>query len=190
MNRTIWVVAAAFLLALAAQAQQARSEVHPVSDVVRQLLARQSQNIIAAVEELPAEKFDFRPTPQQMTFAHLVTHMAESNTLLCSRIGNVSAPPQVKLVDTDKKPKLVEGLRQSFDFCSRALDKVDDSKLAETINVFGAKRVSRVAAMFALTNDWADHYSAAAMYLRLNGLLPPTAKNAGPQSRETPNKPK
>ena len=31
-------------------------------------------------------------------------------------------------------------------------------------------------ALIALTNDWADHYSAAAMYLRLNGLLPPTAQ--------------
>ena len=27
-----------------------------------------------------------------------------------------------------------------------------------------------------LTNDWADHYSSAAMHLRLNGLLPPTAQ--------------
>jgi hypothetical protein len=31
--------------------------------------------------------------------------------------------------------------------------------------------------LIALTNDWADHYSAAAMYLGLNGLLPPTAKS-------------
>jgi hypothetical protein len=31
--------------------------------------------------------------------------------------------------------------------------------------------------LIALTpNDWADHYSAAAIYLRLNGVLPPTAK--------------
>jgi len=27
-----------------------------------------------------------------------------------------------------------------------------------------------------LPSSWADHYGAAAMYLRLNGLLPPTAK--------------
>ncbi len=26
------------------------------------------------------------------------------------------------------------------------------------------------------TGDWADHYSQVAIYLRLNGLLPPTAK--------------
>ena len=34
----------------------------------------------------------------------------------------------------------------------------------------------RAFALIALTNDWADHYSSAAMYLRLNGLLPPTAQ--------------
>jgi hypothetical protein len=28
----------------------------------------------------------------------------------------------------------------------------------------------------ATTADWADHYSQQAIYLRLNGLLPPTAK--------------
>jgi hypothetical protein len=27
--------------------------------------------------------------------------------------------------------------------------------------------------------DWADHYGASAMYLRLNGILPPTAKKSG-----------
>src|SRR5437762_1785436 len=30
--------------------------------------------------------------------------------------------------------------------------------------------------LIALANGWADHYSAAATYLRLNGLLPPTAQ--------------
>jgi hypothetical protein len=30
--------------------------------------------------------------------------------------------------------------------------------------------------MTATTADYADHYSQMAIYLRLNGLLPPTAK--------------
>ena len=30
--------------------------------------------------------------------------------------------------------------------------------------------------MFVTVEDWADHYSQLAIYLRLNGLLPPTAK--------------
>jgi hypothetical protein len=40
----------------------------------------------------------------------------------------------------------------------------------------GGRQGPRAFALIALTNDWADHYSAAAMYLRLNGLLPPTAR--------------
>ena len=30
--------------------------------------------------------------------------------------------------------------------------------------------------MTIATGDWADHYSQVAIYLRLNGILPPTAK--------------
>ena len=67
-------------------------------------------------------------------------------------------------------------LKASFDFCTMALTKVDDSKLGETIQAYGGREAPRAWALIALTNDWADHYGAAAMYLRLNGLLPPTAQ--------------
>jgi hypothetical protein len=30
----------------------------------------------------------------------------------------------------------------------------------------------------ALASGWADHYAAAAQYLRLNGILPPSAQKA------------
>jgi hypothetical protein len=32
--------------------------------------------------------------------------------------------------------------------------------------------------MISITDDWADHYSTQAAYLRLNGILPPTAQPA------------
>jgi hypothetical protein len=34
---------------------------------------------------------------------------------------------------------------------------------------------TRAFALIAFTNDWADHHGSAAMYLRSNGMLPPTA---------------
>ena len=78
--------------------------------------------------------------------------------------------------DTDSKDKLVAALKASFDFCSDALAKMDDSKLAETTEVFGGKQVTRAWISLILAGAWADHYAEAAMYLRLNGVLPPTAK--------------
>jgi uncharacterized damage-inducible protein DinB len=148
---------------------------NPVSSVVREILPRQQKNLIAAVEEMPANKFDYKPTPQQMSFAHLVMHIAQSNNYLCAKIGDVPAPKGPELKETDGKDKLLTALKSSFDFCTTALGKVDDSKLGDTIQAYGGREAPRAWALIALTNDWADHYGAAAMYLRLNGLLPPTA---------------
>jgi hypothetical protein len=78
--------------------------------------------------------------------------------------------------DTDSKEKRVTALKASFDFCAEALAKMDDSKLTETTEGFGGKQVTRAWLSLILAGAWADHYAEAAMYLRLNGVLPPTAK--------------
>jgi uncharacterized damage-inducible protein DinB len=149
---------------------------NPVSTVVRESLSRRQKNLVAAAEEMPADKYDFKPTPQQMSFAKLVMHIAESNNYLCAKISDSPEPKAAELKETDGKDKLVAALKASFDFCNTTLAKVDDSKLGDTVELYGGRKGPRAFAMFALTNDWADHYSAAAMYLRLNGLLPPTAQ--------------
>jgi len=170
MKRTI-----CFVLFLAATSALAQDK-NPVTSVVKEILPRRQRNLVAAVEEMPADKFAYKPTEQQVTFGHLVLHIVESNNSLCSTIGDlpeVKAP--VPLKESDGKEKLVAALKASFDFCTAALAKVDDSKLADEVEMYGRKG-TRAFALIALTNDWADHYSSAAMYLRLNGMLPPTAQ--------------
>jgi len=70
----------------------------------------------------------------------------------------------------------VAGLKASFEYCSTALDKVDDSKLGDQMMLFGNRPFSRAAVLIVLSDDWYDHYGAEATYLRLNGILPPTAQ--------------
>ena len=149
---------------------------NPVTSVVKEILPHQQKNLVAAVEEMPADKFGYKPTEQQMTFGHLVLHIIGSNNHLCSTIGDVPELKAQPLTESDAKDKLVAALKASFEFCNAALSKVDDSKLGDEIELFGGHKGPRAFALIALTNDWADHYSSAAMYLRLNGLLPPTAK--------------
>ena len=110
-----------------------------------------------------------------MTFGHLVAHMIDSNYYLCAKASDVAQPKVDAPKETDKTA-LVGALKASFDFCSTSLAKVDDTKVGDTIDAYGGREVPRAWALIALTNDWADHYSASATYLRLNGLLPPTAQ--------------
>jgi hypothetical protein len=158
-------------------AQQASApEANPVSNAVRYSVERASKNMVSAADEMPADNYNFHPTPAQMSFGKLVSHMIGSNFGLCSKISGIAAPAEEKPSETDPKDKLVSSLKASFDFCTQSLAKVDDSNLGEQLTVFGGRKLSRAAAMIALTNDFADHYSMAAIYLRLNGLLPPTAQ--------------
>src|SRR5229473_4661751 len=167
MKRTLVVFV--FLATATAFAQDNKN---PVTSVVKEILPRQQKNLVAAAEEMPADKFGFRPTPEQMTFGNLVLHIIQSNSYLCAKIGEIPEAKLPGLKETDGKDRLVTALKASFDFCSTALGKVDDSKLGDTVELGGGREGPRAFALIALTNDWADHYSAAAMYLRLNGLLP------------------
>jgi hypothetical protein len=161
------------LLSSLALAQQTKN---PVTSVLRDILPRQQNNLTAAVEEMPAAKYSYSPTPEQMSFAHLVIHIAESNYHLCSLLADIPAHKAFDPTGKEGKDELVAALKDSFDYCGKAVTAMEDSKLGDTVKGHHGDPAPRAWAAIALTNDWADHYSAAAMYLRLNGLLPPTAK--------------
>lgn len=148
----------------------------PVATAFRDDATAKAKNLIAAVEEMPAENFGFKPTPAQMTFAQVVLHLAQGNDFLCAAIGGVKAPARAKVADTTNKELLIARLKETFTFCGAALATLDDSKLSEQVPFFGGRMMTRAAIMTITTGDWADHYSQVAIYLRLNGHLPPTAK--------------
>ena len=168
------------LLALAAcsltLAGGARDPATPVSDAVRSAAARAEKNFIAAAEEMPAGKYGFKPTAAQMAFGEVIAHMAGGNDALCSSIGGVPAPKRPELGAGASKEKLVARLRETFRFCETALSKVNDARLGGMVPYFGSGEVSQAAAMLAAAEEWAGHYSQIAVYLRLNGLQPPTAR--------------
>jgi hypothetical protein len=172
MKKAFLIPAVLLLAALAATAQTK----NPVSSALRDILPGRQKNTIAAIEAMPADKFNYKPTPDQMTFGHLVAHMIGANYTLCSGAAAVPAPKVEEAKESDSKDKLVSALKASFDFCADTLAKMDDSKLAETTEVFPGHQASRAWASMVLASSWADHYAEAAMYLRLNGVLPPTAK--------------
>jgi uncharacterized damage-inducible protein DinB len=181
MKRMMMGLFAVMLLPFAASAQQAAQppagpETNPVSNSVRRITERQAKNTVAAMEAMPADKYGYKATPDQMTFGHLAVHIAETNNFLCSSISGAPAPADEKLTGTEPKEKLVAAVKSSVDYCAQTLAKMDDSNLSEQVPFFGQRKVSRVTAMIVLTDAFADHYGMAAIYLRLNGMVPPTAQ--------------
>jgi uncharacterized damage-inducible protein DinB len=154
----------------------AQAPAPPVADAIRSIAQRYERDLVAAAEEMPAGKYGYKPTPAQMTFGDVIVHLAGGNDFLCSRIGGVAEPKRSEVTGRAPKEQLVRRLRETFRFCQSALAKLDDSNLDQKVPYFGEGEVSRAEAMFAAAQDWAGHYSQLAVYLRVNGLLPPSAK--------------
>jgi len=79
-------------VALAAQGTTAMAapaaSTSPVADALRQMEQRSARTLIAAAEAMPAEKYGYRPTPAQMSFAAIQVHLAnEGNDFLCGKVG-------------------------------------------------------------------------------------------------------
>ena len=168
----------AITIALATVPSLATAQTASVSEAFRDQATRASKNLLDAANEMPADKYSFKPTPAQMSFGDIVAHLVEGNDYLCGVISGAKAPARAKVTGTSSKDALVGELKDSFAFCNESLAKLDDSKLAEQLPFFGGKTRSRANILFVTVGDWADHYSQSAIYLRLNGLLPPTAKKA------------
>ena len=152
---------------------------NPVTNGIRAMAQRQTKNIVDAAEEMPADKYGYKPTPAQMSYGDVVAHLIkEGNNYLCSAASGMKQPDADKFAGTDPKDKLVAGLKASFKFCETALAQIQDAQLGDSIDFFGGRKVTKGMAGLITVADWADHYSQMAIYLRLNGLLPPTAKKA------------
>ena len=148
----------------------------PVAAAFRDFASTEAKNLLQAAKDIPEAKYSYKPTPAQMSVGDIVTHLSGGNDYLCSKISGAAAPKRAERAKGAAKEALVGRLKETFQFCESALAKVNDSNLAAKVPFFGDREVTRAHAMFAAVEDWGDHYSQLAVYLRLNGLLPPTAK--------------
>ncbi len=166
----VMVLAAASACALAQDAS------NPVVASAKEIFQRQSSYIVAAAEQMPADKYVYRPTPDQWTYGKIVSHVIQANFGVCGMLSGDGPGTGPAVTDTTPKDQLVSILKQSFDTCQKALDGLQDSSLGGTITYFRGAKKPRARALMELTDDLEDHYSQMASYLRLNGMIPPSAK--------------
>jgi hypothetical protein len=126
--------------------------------------------LVAAFDSIPPDRYGYRPAPTQQTIGHIAQHLEDANYALCERLGGPKAPRSAKdsLADTIKsqwpKDTLVARLEASLRFCDEAMarvPKLDSPALASTL--------------LAFETDLAEHYAQLAVYMRILGLVPPSA---------------
>ena len=164
------------LLAAASACAFAQDAANPVTASAKEVFERQSAFMIAAAEQMPVDKYGYRPTPDQWTYGKIVSHVIGGNYAVCGMLSGDGPAKGPDVTETTPKDQLVSVLKQSFETCQKALDGLQDSSLGVTITYFRGAKKPRARALIELTNDLVDHYSQMASYLRLSGMTPPSAK--------------
>lgn len=126
--------------------------------------------LVAAFDSIPASRYDYRPTPPQQTIGYIAQHLEDANYGLCERLGSSKHHRTAKdsLPDTVKaqwpKDTLVARLEASLCFCDAAMERL------------GTLESPAVAStLLAFETDLAEHYSQISNYMRLLGMVPPSA---------------
>src|SRR4029450_367758 len=113
---------------------------------------------------------DFRPTPVQQSIGFIAQHLENANYSVCGRLGSAKAPRTAKdsragtVEARGPKDTLVARLRASLRFCDDVMERIpqlSSPALASTL--------------LAFETDLAEHYSQLSVYMRLLGMVPPSA---------------
>ena len=175
----------AFPALLAAQQPAPAPVANPISAAFQRRITALHRNIAQAFDSIPEAKFAYKPTPAQLSIGFIAQHVASDNYLFCDQFGakksslpekDTATPDSVKA--TWPKDTLVAKLKASFAFCQEAIGQLEDGKLGDqvTLTFQGQSRsVTRIGMVLGHALDLADHYSQLANYMRLNGILPPSA---------------
>ena len=150
------------VLSLQAQDTLKTATINRYFNPVRQFLE-------AAAEAMPADKYDFRLTPGQMTFGEWINHSTERNYLDCSTLrGETNPMPKSQTDQIRGKNDVVKNLKESFAYCVATFEKLDDPKILSSQQM-------AIAFLHTVVHN-NEIYGNIVGYLRVSGITPPSTE--------------
>lgn len=164
------------LVTLCAVPAAAQAPAVPTTAVgsVRPLFAQGAAYVLAAAEQMPETDYGFKPTPEVRSFGQLVGHITNAQYMFCSMVLGEASPSQQNWEQTMEKAALVEALRASTTYCSRAYELSDEAAM-QPLNVFGRQMTRLSALTMNAVHDF-EHYGNIITYMRLKGMTPPSSQ--------------
>ncbi len=181
--------AAAFAQAPAKPAEPAAKPAPPAPTFATSLdhsLAGVESEVVPAVEALGEEKFGFAPTAGEFkgvkTFAQQAKHIAAVNIMLAAAIleekpamdpgSGENGPDSVKT-----KAEVVKYLKDSYAYLHKAFGTLSERNVLGLVkSPWGDGKTSRLSLATIGVSHGFDHYGQIAVYLRMNGIVPPASR--------------
>jgi uncharacterized damage-inducible protein DinB len=179
------LILAAGFLALTAHAQEmAKKDAAPKPALSPSQAVLESWNdigrkLIAMAEDFPEDKYDFKATPAQRSFAEQLLHASGANYFL-TNLALGQKPPAEEDPKRDHyktKADVVAFVKKSFADGAAAIKTKGDKGMADLVIDPDSNQQVRVSDMaYGFIEHSGEHYGQLAVYYRLAGLVPPESR--------------
>lgn len=160
--------------ALAATVSMAAAQATIHGDLLKDWAA-QKDTISKIANAMPEDKFGFKTTPAQRSYGEHVLHIAQINVMLLPALGGKTPAPQINMKAT-KKADIIKAVEDSFDYGTAVIKEFDNKTIQDTIQAMFMGPSTRARIAYFLIAHAQDAYGQMAVYLRLNGLVPPASQ--------------
>ena len=173
-----------------------------VGTALMRTFGNQEYEFRSAAEAMPADKYDFRPVVQGKftepapfgptelrTFAEQIKHVACANFAFAAEFDGKTPPPNCDKggpSPAKTRAELLTYLRDSFAALNKSLNAVTSKNMYEPIEGPYAGPNTRLGLTGVAIWHVADHYGQVALYLRLNGIVPPASRPKPPDLKDYP----
>ncbi|HKW57256.1 MAG TPA: DinB family protein [Candidatus Acidoferrum sp.] len=176
------VVVAGMLAAMPALAQEAKKPPKPVPSPSQAVLESWNdigRKLIAIGEDLPEDKYDYKPNPDSRTFLAQLVHVCASmyyfTDIAQGQKPRYSDDPKREDLKLNSKEDVAAFVKRCVKDGADVIKAKGDSGMTKTV-VFGGQtsRISDLA--YGLIEHSGEHYGQLVVYYRINGIVPPESR--------------
>jgi len=137
------------------------------------------RKLIAMAEDFPEDKYDFKPTPAQRSFAEQLLHAAGANYFFTNPVMGKKAPPgeDPKRDQYKTKADVVAFVKKSFADGAAAIQSKGEKGMNDLfVDSFSNQQVRVIDYAYGFIEHSGEHYGQLVGYYRLAGLVPPESR--------------
>jgi len=177
-NLFLAAVLAISIAAIPSHAQDKKAAASP-SKVLLDSWNDIGRKLIAMAEDFPEDKYDYKPTPAQRSFAEQLLHAAGANYFFVYPAMGKPMPKEEdpKRADFKTKADVVAYVKKSFADGAEVIKTKGDKGMSDLLVDPFANQQMRVLDMaYGFIEHSGEHYGQLVGYYRSSGLVPPESR--------------
>jgi len=184
MKRTTFLAAVLLAFAFTAHAQDAAKKdaavkpTDPESKVVLDSWNEIGRKLTALAEDFPEDKYDFKPTPAQRSFAEQLLHAAGSCYYFTNPAMGLKLPAaeDPKREQYKSKADIVAFVKKAFADGAAAIQSKGEKGLMTEVLYYPGQKARVLDIAYGIIEHSGEHYGQLVVYYRLSGLVPPESR--------------